>query len=352
MKKTNSFKWDKFSDQPKVLSTQAKKTLRAGNLWQLAKLIATTLLLYPWLFLFGLFVRPRPNKKTKEFFGLCVNMDKGDKQFELVDELDVSSIQIRVFLNDIQNIEDYVKFARGFKNRQILINIIQDRRHIKDPELLRQSITAVFEKFDGITDEFMIGNAINRIKWQFIDATEYLQFYKTIYDLKTERFPHIKLVGSSVIDFEYHWTIRTLYNFFAIKYDKVSSLLYVDRRGAPQNRQMMLFDLANKIKFLCSIVKFSPKTADGIYITETNWPLKNTAPYAPTSELECVSMEDYTKYMVDYLSIASRYPMIKRVYWHQLIAAGYGLVDDRDGKIVKTKAYYKYKRLVSSGGHD
>ncbi len=351
MKKTNNFEWDKFSSQPKVISKQAKAALREGNLWQLSKLVLTSVLLYPWLALLGVFFLSKTVKRKKEFFGLCVNMDKGYKQFELVDDLGVVSVQIRVFLKDIKNIDNYVKFACGFKNKQILINIIQDRQHIQNPDLLRQSITAVFEKFADITDEFMIGNAINRIKWEFITADEYLQFYKTIYDIKTQKFSHIKLVGSSVIDFEYHWTIRTLYHNVAIKYDKVSSLLYVDRRGKPQNKQMVFFDLANKIKFLCAIVKFSHKSKNSIYITETNWPLKGTAPYAPTSELECVSMHDYTRYMVDYFDISSRYPMIEKVFWHQLIAGGYGLVDDRDGKMIKTKAYEQFKRLVN-GGHD
>ncbi len=278
-------------------------------------------------------------------------MDKGDTQYKLVDDLGVVSIQIRVFLRDIQNIDDYVKFANGFKNKKILINIIQDSTHIKDSEKLKQSITIVFKKFQNITNEFMIGNAINRIKWEFVTPDEYLRFYKTIYDIKEKNFSSIYLVGSSVIDFEYHWTIRTLYNGFKIRYDIVSALLYVDRRGAPQNKQMFIFNLSNKIKFLCSIAKFSRKTKNNIYITETNWPLSGTSPWAPTSEKECVNIDNYTKYMVDYFDISSRYLMIKKVFWHQLIAAGYGLVDDRDGKLIKTKAYDKFKDMVS-GGHD
>ena len=47
----------------------------------------------------------------------------------------------------------------------------------------------------------------------------------------------------------------------------------------------------------------SPKTLSDIYITEVNWLISNTAPYAPTSEKECVSFDDYTKYMLDYFKI-------------------------------------------------
>jgi hypothetical protein len=167
-----------------------------------------------------------------------------------------------------------------------------------------------------------------------------------IQEIRNDKFPHLKLIGSSVIDFEYHYTIRTLFNFFNIKYDKFSSLLYVDRRGAPDNTQMGIFDTKNKINMLYVLTKLSPKTNSNIYITEANWPLSHTAPYAPTSELECVSEEDYSKYMLAYHEIACKTGKIERIYWHQLIAAGYGLVDDRDGKIRKRPAFEGYKRMI------
>ena len=97
---------------------------------------------------------------------------------------------------------------------------------------------------------------------------------------------------------------------------------------------------------LFSLVKLSSKTSNDIYITEVNWPLSNTAPYAPTSEIECVSEELYSKYMIEYYDIAKKTNKIKRVYWHALIAPGYGLVDNRDGQIRKTKAFYTFKKLI------
>jgi len=148
-----------------------------------------------------------------------------------------------------------------------------------------------------------------------------------------------------VIDFEYHYTIRTLFNLFKVRYDKFSSLLYVDRRGSPDNKQMLIFDTKNKIDMLYALVRLSPKSSNDIYITEVNWPLTGTAPYAPTSEKECVSEEDYSKFMLRYLEIAKSSRKIKRVYWHQLIATGYGLVEEREGKIRKREAFYIFKEL-------
>jgi hypothetical protein len=147
-----------------------------------------------------------------------------------------------------------------------------------------------------------------------------------------------------VIDFEYHYTIRSLFNFFPIKYDTFTALLYVDRRGSPENKQMG-FDLKRKIHLLKAIMMLSPKTTEKLYITETNWPLSNTAPYAPTSEKESVDVESYALYMVQYylISLAAG---VERVYWHQLIAPGYGLIDNRDG-IKKYPAFEAYKTMLS-----
>ncbi|MDD5211766.1 MAG: glycosyl hydrolase, partial [Sulfuricurvum sp.] len=69
--------------------------------------------------------------------------------------------------------------------------------------------------------------------------------------------------------------------------------------------------------------------------------------YAPTSEFECVSEEEYCAYMVRYHLLAFSTQKVSTVYWHQLIAPGYGLIDNRDGVIVKRSAFYAYKTMLS-----
>ena len=356
----NLFPWDSYSDQPYILKRETKKALRKGHGIDYLKLIATNLIFFPYLFLKFLF-KPvgsvTPNKHITfdvieptnhiNFYGLCVNLDKGEKQYELIEELGVKSLQIRIFLNDIENIDKYVTFTKGFgEDKEILITIIQDREHIENHQLLAKDVATIFQKFKGIANEFMIGNAINRIKWGFVSMEEYLKFYEVVQNVRDREFSDMKLIGSSIIDFEYHFTIRTLFNNYYIKYDKVASLLYVDRRGSPYSTQMGMFDFKNKIEFLNTIVKSSSKCENHIYITEANWPLTGTAPYAPTSEKECVSEELYNKYMLEYFDIALKSQRVEKVFWHQLIAPGYGLVDNRDGTIRKTEAFYSFKNLV------
>ena len=344
------FKWDRYSDQPMILNKKDKKSLRKGYFFDFLKVLGTNIIYLPYLF-FKFLIKKNTGtviQNKKSFYGLCVNLDKGDIQYELVEELGVKSLQIRIFLNDIESIDAYVNFTKEFgSDKEILITIIQDRKNIENPDLLEKNINIIFDKFEDICSEYQIGNTINRIKWSFISLEEYLRFFETVQKVRDKNFQALKLIGPSVIDFEYHHTIRALFNRYEIHYDKVSSLLYVDRRGSPYSRQMMLFDLKNKIEFLDTIVKSSSKADNSIYITESNWPLSGTAPYAPTSEKECVDEKVYAQYMLEYFDIAKETGKIEKIFWHQLIAPGYGLVDDRDGIIRKRKAFYLFKKLIA-----
>ena len=344
------FIWDNYSDQPHVIRDKAyKKTMRKKHLKDFVKLFISSIFILPIAIFFMKFFRGKNEVSSEEFYGIGVNLDKGEIQHELVEELGVKNLIIRFPLWDIKNIDLYVEFAQKFNKttkKNILLNIIQDRQNIQNPKLLKENLELIFTKFTTLVNEYQIATTINRAKWGFFSVQEYLNFYKVAQDLKEEKYPNIKLLGPSVIDFEYYYNVRAMFNFQNIKYDIVSSLLYVDRRGSPRNTQYGFFDTKNKIDLLYSLVKLSNKCKNEIYITEVNWPISNTAPYAPTSEKECVSLEDYTKYMLDYFKIARDSKKIKRVYWHQLVAPGYGLVDNRDGKIVKYPQFYAFKEMI------
>lgn len=343
------FIWDRFSDQPYPIQDKAyKKKMRKKHMWDNVSLILTNLVIFP-LSIISMYLFKGQNVDKAAFYGMGVDLDKGESQIELIEELGVRHLLVRMPLWEIQRVDEYVLFAKSFgKDKKILLNILQDREHIEDRALLEKDITTLFEKFGSFVTEYQIGNAINRTKWGFFSMKEYLFWYQTIQKIRDKKFPQLKLIGSSVIDFEYHYTIRTLFNFFSIKYDKFSSLLYVDRRGSPDNTQMGIFNTKNKINMLYALAKLSPKTTTDIYITEVNWPLSDTAPYAPTSEAECVREEVYEQYMLMYYATALQSKKIQRIYWHQLIAAGYGLVDDRDDMLRKTKAFYSMKEMINS----
>ena len=346
------FVWDFYSDQPHVIKDRAyKKQMRKKHLIDYIKLFFTALFILPIAILFMKLFKGKQEISNEDFYGIGVNLDKGPIQKELVEELEVKNLLIRMPLNDIKNIDSYLEFANSFNEtskKNIFINIIQDRNNIENEDLFRNNLELIFTKFKDICFEYQIGTTINRMKWEFFSINEYMDFYISAQNLRDEKFLDLKLMGPSVIDFEYYYNARAMFNLKKIKYDIVSALLYVDRRGAPQNSQYGIFDTKNKIDLLYSLVKLSPKCTNDIYITEVNWPISNTAPYAPTSEKECVSCEEYTKYMLDYHKISKDSKKIKKVFWHQLIAPGYGLVDNRDGKIVKYPQFYKYKEMIKN----
>ena len=51
--------------------------------------------------------------------------------------------------------------------------------------------------------------------------------------------------------------------------------------------------------------------------------------------------------MVRYFLIAFSTGLIEKVYWHQLISAGYGLVDNRNNSLKKYPQFYSFKIMLS-----
>ncbi|MFA7092252.1 MAG: hypothetical protein WC149_10410 [Arcobacteraceae bacterium] len=344
--KKGQFVWDYYSDQPHVIKDKNyKKMMRQKHWFDYVKLVITNIFIYPLSVLFMPFLRSK-SVNTSLFFGMGVNLDKGLDQVELIRELGCKNILIRVPLSDIANLESYVEFAKYFYDCEITINILQDRNHIEHNMMLQESLTNIFVAFKGIAKNFQIGNAINRMKWGFFSVKEYLDFYEIAYNIKRNSFQEYNLIGPSVIDFEYHYTIRALFNQYRLYFDKVSALLYVDRRGAPENVQMGSYDTSKKINLLYSIASLSKRSSNKLVITEANWPISNTKPYAPTSEHECVSVETYARYMLRYYLLALGTKKVETIFWHQLIAPGYGLIDNRGGLVLKRPAYEVFKTMI------
>ena len=338
--------WDPYSDQPRIIENRDyKKQMKRKHVKDYILTFLTSCLIFPIALIAWLFNRKK-EPFSQNFFSLCVNLDKGYEQYALVEELGCNSLQVRFFLSEMDRLDEYYRFVEGFSGKEILLVVVQSRKHIDDAELLADDIYRVFQKFSPIVQQFQIGTTINRSKWGFFSVAEYLRFYKVVQAVRDQSFGRIVLLGPSVIDFEYPYLIRALFNGFKVRFDKLSALLYVDRRGAPENPQMLAFDTHNKIGLLHSIARLSRQTTSKILLTEANWPLKNTAPWAPTSETECVSEDDYANFMLRYFLQALATKRVEAVYWHQLIANGYGLVDSREG-LRKREAFYVFKTMLS-----
>lgn len=341
------FSWDIYSDQPALLKDRKlKKKMRKKEWFSLFKTFTTSLILLPISILATPFVA-RKEISSEDFFCMGVDFQREPElTIKLIEELDVNRILVRFKLWEMESLEELEVFLHSFQNKKITLKIMQDRENIEDLELFQNNLRTIFTVLKDTIDIYEIGSTINRSKWGFFSVDEYNKFYTIAYELKEKEFPNNKLIGSGVIDFEYHFTAHTLFNFFKYKYDGVASLLYVDRRGAPEHTQMG-FALSDKIAFLNNMVYLSKKTKHILHITETNYPLSNTAPYAPTSEYECIDEESYADFMLRYYLLGFASQQVDSISWHQLIAKGYGLIDNID-RIKYRPAFYTYKFMVKN----
>ncbi|QSZ41322.1 glycosyl hydrolase [Sulfurimonas aquatica] len=341
------FKWDTYSDQPLQLKDKSfKKKMRKNESLSLLKTILTALIVLPISLVLMPFVK-RKQINSNEFFSMGVDFQREpEKTIEFIEELNIDRILLRFKLWEMNSLNELKEFIQKLENKKIILKILQDRENIEDLGLLKNNLSTIFETLGYSVDIYEIGSTINRAKWGFFSVDEYSKFYQVAYDLKTTSFPNIKLIGSGVIDFEYHFTAHTLFNFYKYKYDGISSLLYVDRRGAPENIQF-IFALTDKIAWLSTMIWLSPKTTQELHITETNWPISGTTPYAPTSEFECIDEESYADFMLRYYMLAFASQQVESVSWHQLIAPGYGLIDNRDG-LCKRSAFKTYKFMIKN----
>ena len=358
------FRWDSYSDQPATIDRRLKTTLRWRGVGSvLKKILAVVHLFRPLL-------RTVARKKsllphTDEFsIGLCVNLERpfqdkkvlsGAQVSAIVDELDLRRIAIRIPLSDIDNLQEYVKFIRNFPEHVVLVVILQDRYTIEDPRKLETSLDRIFASLSEIVTFYQIGNAVNRLKWGFVTVDEWFEFFKIAWDLRNRKYPELKLLGGAIIDFELLDHCRSLCNGFPVRYDGYTSLLYVDRRGAPENRQMG-FDLEHKIHLLRCIMENGDKVEPAdprLWITEVNWPLRDTGRYAPALGNTRVGEREQLLFLVRYYLLALATGAVTACYWHQLVAPGYGLIDNRGGVLRKRPAYFGFATLcrLFNGAH-
>src|SRR5690606_32235754 len=94
----------------------------------------------------------------------------------------------------------------------------------------------------------------------------------------------LKITGPACIDFEYIPIISAFEELKSInpsyKFDALSHLLYVDRRGAPENKQGM-FSTLEKVRLLKAIAQTTSACNDKVIISEVNWPIENTDIWSP-----------------------------------------------------------------------
>ena len=225
------------------------------------------------------------------------------------------------------------------RGHAVALALVQDRRALREPKGWRQMVTLAFDRAHTFADFFEIGHAINRSKWGVWDFRDYARLLDPVRSCLIQH-PKARITGPACIDFEPH-ALAALLDLLPpdIPFHALSHHLYVDRRGAPENRQGR-YDTVAKCALLRAFARTHRFTSDKPIITEVNWPLLGTGPWSPvTSPYETldprkndpsVDEETYAAFMTRYLLLTLASGHISRVYWWRLAARGFGLVDDTD----------------------
>ena len=343
--------WDPYSCQPYVMKSEDKPRTGFANIAEYSKVAASNLLGLPAITYQYLSLKKQAcGLSADQFVGLSIEPDDKYESalIEMVDELGVKQLLLRIPSWDVDAIDDYVRFLELFPKQQFIINILQSRDSVQNLTQWQQQVATIFRATQHITKTYWIGNAINRSKWGCAHTGQALELQEKVEELRTE-FTDLTLLGSSVIDFEPLLSWRTLWNFRKFHIQGNAALLYVNRRHSPYGTQYKIFDLENKLRLAKAMTGLSNRCDDRLWITENNWPLLDTKPYAPNSGNPATTVDEETqaKYLKWYYQIAWQTGWVEKAYWWQLINPGYGLVDHRGGSLRKMPSYYALKEIIN-----
>jgi len=240
---------------------------------------------------------------------------------------------------DLKRYEEFIRLLRR-EGLEVVAALLQRRDDVLEPASWAAFLDDVFSALSSLCTHFEVGHAWNRTKWGVWDHQEYITLARAAVPLAEKH--SVRLVGPAVIDFEFHLYPPTLR---AVAFDKVSSLLYVDRTGAPENAQFG-WTTAKKLALWKAIVETLYRRPKGCWITEMNWPLVGAGEYSPAPGRPCVTEEEQANYLVRYFVICLASGLVERIYWWQLAAPGYGLIDNRGAEWRKRPGYFALRQMV------
>ena len=154
----------------------------------------------------------------------------------------------------------------------------QVRELVTDPARWGAAVRSLGERLVPHGRRFQIGQAINRSKWGLWNYGEYVDLL-AVAERELRALGKVEIMGPGVIDFEPHAMAAALNLASESRLDIISSLLYVDRRGAPENEQLG-FNSLDKAALFRAVGDTARCGASRYWITEFNWPLWE-GPHSP-----------------------------------------------------------------------
>ncbi len=346
MKET--FRWNPYADQPHNMAPKNERLRHhfkhAGSYFPL--LFSNLRKLGPGLKLYRKYRKFQYREKVRitDPFAVAVSPlgDRNEEVVALLEELGVSKTLVRIASWEMDQFDEIEALLILLKKRGtgIIFAVLQQRDDVLFPEKWEAFLDEAFSRFHKFSPYFEIGHAWNRTKWGVWDYTEYLSLAEKA--VTSAEKHDVKLVGPAVIDFEFHLYPPVLKK---IPFDVASSLLYVDRMGAPETYQAG-WDTSKKLALLRATVDVCLEERP-LWITEVNWPLKNTGKYSPASGKPNVTEDEQADYLVRYYVLCLATGFVERIYWWQLVAPGYGLIVSREEPWRKRPSFFAFKTMVS-----
>jgi tRNA A-37 threonylcarbamoyl transferase component Bud32 len=284
--------------------------------------------------------------------GVCVRPWPHDpaRHLAAVEELCVRTVLLRLHpWERDHDAEENLAASLHRLGYDVAFALPQNRELVRNRKRWRKAVAEIADRFTPFGRCFQVGQAPNRSKWGIWSPREYVKLYLDAAEI-LRRYEGVELLGPAVIDFEYQTTLA-LVNRRApqLTFDILSALLYVDRRGAPENRQLG-FNTVEKAVMLRAISEKGRNTNGRCWITEVNWPLWE-GPHSPAGKAVSVDEETQADYLVRYYLLVLGTGLIERVYWWQMLARGYGLmVAEPDGSLRARPSYHAMRALAAHIG--
>ncbi len=342
------FEWNELADQPHNVAPRRERMRhhirRTPSYLRLAW--ADLKKLVPALRLYRAY-RRRQFRDPIEIGGACclaVSPAGGqtDEVVRLLRESRAENVLVRLASWERESLEERARFLERLRSEGFGLTaaLLQRREDVLRPAGWRDFLKEVFDRLEHVVSYFEIGHAWNRTKWGVWDHEEYRGLAEAAFELASDR--RLRLVGPAVIDFEFHLYPPLLET---LPFDKVSSLLYVDRVGAPENAQAG-WTTATKAALLKAAVDVSTGGGRDLWITEVNWPLQGMGPYSPASGKPNVGEDEQADYLVRYYLICLAGGPVERIYWWQLAAPGYGLVNNLERPWRRRPSFFAFRTLA------
>lgn len=342
------FRWDPFADQPHNVAPKKERFwyhLRYASGY-VSLLLSNIQKAIPVLTLYGKYKKKmyRETVPMDSPFGVSVSPSENrlEEVLERLMELGIRKTLMRIPSWEKEKLDFYLKSvekiqAQGF---EVVLSLLQRRQDVRNLSDWKNFLNEVFSGFGHLSPFFEIGHAWNRTKWGVWDYREYLRLAEASVSLARKH--GVKIIGPAVIDYEFHLYPIILKN---IAFDKITSLLYVDRRGAPENTQFG-WDTSRKVALLKAVVDGCLKAKRDVWITEMNWPLKGREKYSPAAGRVNVTEEEQANFLVRYFILVLASGFVERVYWWQLAAPGYGLIDNSAKNWRRRPAFFALKCMA------